>query len=63
MPWATVQVRIVKAIKIQKNMMNEVYHDQHQTVEIEQPTIFQKTIHQKKPIIQEKINEVPKIIE
>ena len=43
--------------------MNTVHHDQHQTVEIEQPTIIQKNFHRKEPTIQEKINEMPKTVE
>ena len=59
-PNVMVQERIVKVCKIQQRVRYTVHQDQHQT--IEQPTIVQKTIHRKKPIIQEHI-KVPKIVE
>merc|ERR1712061_899379 len=58
-----IQERIVKVPKVQQIVTDTVVQNQVQTIEMEKPKIIQKTVQRKKPIIQEHITEVTRVVE
>ena len=62
-PKIQIQERIVKVPKVEQIVTHTVVQNQVQTTEMEKPKIIQKTVQLKKPIIQEHITEVTKVVE
>merc|ERR1712188_55332 len=62
-PKIQITEKIIKVPKITQQVMHTLTQNQVQTIEVEKPKIIQKTVQRKKPIIQERIVQVPKIIE
>merc|ERR1711957_531200 len=55
--------KIVKKPKLIKHITDNVVHNQVQTIEVEKPRIVHKTVTRKRPVVQEKITHVPKMVE
>ena len=57
------QEKIVKVAKVTQKVVDRVVQNQTQTIEVVKPRIVQKTIQRKKPLIQEQIQQVTRIVE
>ena len=62
-PSVQLQERIVKVPKIQKSIVDTVVQNQVRTVEVERPTVVRKTVQHMRPIIQERITQVTRVVE
>lgn len=52
-----------KVPKVTQNVVHTVVQKQVQPVEVVKPTVIRKTVQRKKPIIQENIKQVPKVVQ
>ena len=54
---------VSEVLRITLKVMGQVVQKQVQTIEVENPLTIQKTVQRKKPIIQEQVTQVQKIVE
>merc|ERR1712176_1613012 len=61
-PKIEIQEKIIKIPRITNTVVHTCVENQVQTVEMEKPKIIQKTVQRRKPIVQDHVTQVPKVM-
>merc|ERR1719242_356903 len=61
-PRIQIEEKIIKVPKITQPVIDTVVQNQVQVIEVEKPKMVTRTVQRKKPVIQEHITHVPKIV-